>query len=462
MKRSNIQCYGSVCCSDTTITKKKGDTMAPQCPIFIICLMLIPSNMGLRIINYNSKNNFNIQGRVIERIASVDCPREESTNLNNLGVKEFDECFINSVFIKNVNLATNQLKKIPIKLFDCVQNLECVNVAFNRIPDEELFKFSHQNLKTLILGYQDNQNNTMPFGSLSSQMQTGYFPNLEDLHLDGLGLLIYNLKYRNMFPQLKTLYITDNNITIVNTDFLWNLPSTLTNLHLERNRLKTVNLLAVKSLESLYLDNNPYLKTLRFGDITTLSLRRCFLSSSLVNDFINDVHQSLKVLDLSENYLKEVPENLFVNAKRLDILSLSNNLITTVPDIKGLSFLTKLSLSHNSVNRVENLISSSLEVLNLNHNEISLIIEATFSGLPSLKVLDLSENQLESLPFEWAYGLHKLESLNLDSNKFATFADISVASVTDLRHLYVGRNCFDEIRETELQQVPEDCTIYVL
>ncbi|XP_033332768.2 osteomodulin [Megalopta genalis] len=436
--------------------------MAPHCPIFIICLMLIPSNMGFRIINYNSKNNFDIQGRVVERIPSVDCPREESVNLNNLGVTEFEECFVNSAFIKNVNLATNQLKKIPTKLFDCVQNLECVNVAFNRIPDEELFNVSHHNLKTLILGYQDNQNNAMPFGFLSSQMQTGYFPNLEDLHLDGLGFSIYNLKYKNMFPQLKTLYITDNNITFVNTDFLWKLPSTLTNLHVEKNRLKTVDLFAVKSLKSLYLDDNPYLKTLRFGDITILSLRRCNLSSSSVNYFINDVQQSLKVLDLSENYLTKVPENLFVNGKRIDILSLSNNLITTVPDIKGLSFLTKLSLSHNSVNRVENLISSSLEVLNLKHNKISLIIEATFSGLPSLKVLDLSENQLESLPFEWAYGLHKLESLNLDSNKFATFADISVASVTDLRHLYVGRNRFDEIRETELQQVPEDCTIYVL
>ena len=143
---------------------------------------------------------------------------------------------------------------------------------------------------------------------------------------------------------------------------------------------------------------------------------------------------SLRVLSISQNHLKHLPEELLypmpaleqlllggkTNAKGLRIFQ--GNELETFPQklLEHSPHLRVLDVSENNLREIPEdgfAGNQRLEILDLQSNSISELAAKTFAGLNNLRRLDLQKNQLTQLPPDLLAGLDNLQSLNLNDNE---------------------------------------------
>ncbi|XP_041010964.1 receptor protein kinase-like protein At4g34220 [Juglans microcarpa x Juglans regia] len=153
--------------------------------------------------------------------------------------------------------------------------------------------------------------------------------------------------------------------------------------------------------------------------VTSLALPNSQLLGSIVADI--GMIQYLRHLDLSGNFFNGSLPNSIFNASELQVISLSNNVISgELPAelIGGLRSLQLLNLSENALagNIPQNLTAlQNLTVVSLRSNYFSGSVP---NGFNSVEVLDLSSNLLNgSLPV--GFGGESLRYLNLSYNKIS-------------------------------------------
>lgn len=155
--------------------------------------------------------------------------------------------------------------------------------------------------------------------------------------------------------------------------------------------------------------------------------------------------QSLRALDLSNNYLESLHPSLFDGLKSLEYLSLSGNSIVYIErnTFQALTNLKTLKLNNNllrsinaewfsnislslrdldlSGNKIPSIESNDLthvrhiERLNLSKNNISQFVTRCFYN-SSVRELDLSHNQIPEVPLSPINSLYQLTILNLNNN----------------------------------------------
>ncbi|KAJ8285580.1 hypothetical protein GJAV_G00028450 [Gymnothorax javanicus] len=158
--------------------------------------------------------------------------------------------------------------------------------------------------------------------------------------------------------QTETLFLSDNQLTVVPSRAFWNLTS-ITFLDLSKN--------------NLFLKND----TLAFiGNLLSL--------------------------DLSENGIKIIPTEIFQATPKLVWLNLAKNQLKSLSNdiMRNLDYLTYLDLSSNFINLQNNTFEglSSLNTLILSGNRIFNLPSMVFYMLSQLQILDLSNNNLTYLP----------------------------------------------------------------
>ena len=124
--------------------------------------------------------------------------------------------------------------------------------------------------------------------------------------------------------------------------------------------------------------------------------------------------KSLTRLELQENSLESVPEFLFSKMLSLQTINLSHNRIKKLPDIKKWStFLGNLDLSYNKMELFPKEVSGiSLKMLNLAHNNFDEV-PLGVCKIKTLEHLDLRGNEdIHELPSEMG-RLTKLSTLSL-------------------------------------------------
>jgi len=157
---------------------------------------------------------------------------------------------------------------------------------------------------------------------------------------------------------------------------------------------------------------------------------------ALPNNF--DQLFSVSVLDLSFNKFKVVPDVL-CQLHQLQELFLQHNEITVVPDALGMELhkLNALYLQHNRLTELPiGVCSSSLEILNVDHNQIQEFPEQ-LEQMKNLKQLHASCNTLESFPSA-LLKLCNLEELYLSNNNIKMITEI--CSMTSLKQLHLANN----------------------
>ncbi|XP_015439684.1 PREDICTED: leucine-rich repeats and immunoglobulin-like domains protein 2 [Dufourea novaeangliae] len=405
---------------------------------------------------------------VIKRLSSDSCGGQESIRLSGVGLDEIPKNFVISNAIKRINLENNELVDIPTGMFDDVQQLECLNLAWNKIPLQRFFDFKHDGLKTLILDHQKNFTG-LNFYFLDSHNTQSWkmrpnLPKLENLHMNGMYSYEYYKQFNNSFLSLRKLYLTDNRLKSHDmANIFATLPVNVESLHLERNKISTVDLQWFGNLDSLHLDENPLSDiSIKSNALKLLSLKNC--SFYALTEYLFTIFApSLQILDLSSNQIKTINSNVFSNMPVLEVLSLDRNTLSTIPYLRSLERLERLSLAYNQIEQVTaSMLPGTLRRLDLQGNRISNIDEDTFASLGYLEELDLSHNELRVLPAGWSMNLEMLTYLNVKANQLNNISDMSIEFLTNLKELYIKDNQITSIDLPALQLVPEGCTVYVV
>lgn len=174
-------------------------------------------------------------------------------------------------------------------------------------------------------------------------------------------------------------------------------------------------------------------------------------SYSVLNLSHNEIHSFsryhikpyIRYLDLSHNKIQQLDTRIKTNGfVSLKVLNLSFNYISHVPEeaFHGLTFLTSLDLSHNNITSIHNESLSGvlwLETLNLSCNKIA-VFEANIPIV--LRYLDLSSN----LVFAIRTNIQQLQTFDVRCN---IFLFISVNEFNAAGEIFSGGNHLDCYRK---------------
>ncbi|MBY0579393.1 MAG: leucine-rich repeat-containing serine/threonine-protein kinase [Burkholderiales bacterium] len=162
---------------------------------------------------------------------------------------------------------------------------------------------------------------------------------------------------------------------------------------------------------------------------------------------IYDLADTLEILDLSGNALSSLPDDL-PRLHRLRVIFCSNNRFTHVPEVLGAC--PQLSMVGFKANRIRHLPSASLPAalrwLILTDNQLCEL-PAALGSCARLQKLMLAGNRLQRLPDEMA-ACHELELLRISANRFASLPEC-VLSLPRLAWLAFAGNPFSDVCEAE-------------
>lgn len=174
---------------------------------------------------------------------------------------------------------------------------------------------------------------------------------------------------------------------------------------------------------------------------TILDISRCNLLEIPFSEFDHDP-EALQEIDLSYNKIEEL-DPILMRCRNVRILNLSDNNLREINDQLAIAFknLRILNLAHNRFESIPTLIGRTfehLQSLDLSNNPIGKILDGTITEVLTLKELRLNSCNLNFLPANIA-KLTNLESLELRENNLETLP-VTIKLLTKLKLLDIGRN----------------------
>ncbi|MBL0016761.1 MAG: leucine-rich repeat domain-containing protein [Bacteroidetes bacterium] len=171
-----------------------------------------------------------------------------------------------------------------------------------------------------------------------------------------------------------------------------------------------------------------------------------FLSGRGLTDFPTEIFQlvNLKVLDLSQNLLRQLPAQIGY-LSQLQTLNLRNNQLRQIPaEIGQLMHLQRLDLDENQLAELPQELTECQSIRTLQLNDNSFRHWPANALHPQLENLTLGLNQLLEVP-ESIRHLTRLKYLDLRSNR--------------LQHLPVALALLDEMEQIQLKGNPLHLTV---
>lgn len=277
---------------------------------------------------------------------------------------------------------------------------------------------------------------------------------------NGIEKIQKNLFSMDNFISLQKLYLSNNYLEKLDGEIFEPLENNLIVLDISSNLIKELPeeiFGKLTKLEVLDLSNNK-LTSLKENIFKNLNeLKKLSVSTNLLqNGFPENIFSNIKnleYLNISNNNLSELPEKIFENLTKLIELRISSNKIESFGDhFKNLSSLEKLYLSHNLLKSIDilNLNTIKLKNLDLSHNKIKDIDESNGGKLnKKLEILNLFFNQIECAKFK---DFSSLEVLNLSSNKLTILEFICWSQNGSLKSLKLNNNKISSLKQIMLNK----------
>ncbi|XP_013388431.1 leucine-rich repeat protein SHOC-2 [Lingula anatina] len=430
--------------------------------------------------------------------SSSDGTQNKTTlSLNSLDLKVIPTTVLKLSFLTHLYLDYNDITHLPDNLGQCLTSLELISLIGNQLSSlpesvgemtklEQIFLNENQITqlpaslsglqKLKVLNFIGNELTSLPddFGHLISLEQVYGEENRLRLLPDSICSL-GELQVLDLFGN-KIKSLPDNigqliNLQVLNLreNALLSLPSSfkdlcsLKQLDLSYNSLQYLpeDFLSSHSLVKLYVDKNelkccpPWISDM--PNLEELSLKSNLLSGQSLSDSFGDNCKKLKVLRLSGNFMKKLPDSLgqlqnleYIHCGSfLDELERGNfqngNHLQYLPDNFGwLTKLTEVRFDENHLHALPENIGGliSLRFLDLGQNILRVLPES-FGQLQSLEVCLLSRNQIQILPESFG-NLTSLIEFRVDNNLLARLPE-SFCKLTQLKTLDLFHNRLEVI-----------------
>ncbi|XP_034943709.1 protein artichoke-like [Chelonus insularis] len=189
-----------------------------------------------------------------------------------------------------------------------------------------------------------------------------------------------------------------------------------------------------------------------------LYLRGNRITSVLTDVWLDELFPNITHLYLSDNQISKTNFMKYVPSS-LTHLYLDKNNIEKIENVP-LNTLEVLNVDYNNINQLCGLTSKdckgiklidaiNLKVLSVSQSRLEQIDQDAFSNVTKLEYLDLSHNSLQKINKTIFEPLVNLSSLRLDSNQFQVLPDFE--SLTNLSHLSFQDNKIESIDEFDFK-----------
>lgn len=237
----------------------------------------------------------------------------------------------------DLNLSYNNFQLMPQCLIDGMHLVAKLDLSHNKLLDIGKKPFCVQRLVTLNVGY----------NSLLTSLPNWLW-SIECISLKSLDISFTNCLENIEFDPYLRMYGIGNHLEYLDAS------------DTNSNVLKLDFIRHLKNLKTLVLDNKgtiislqnwfttvPLVFNCRFKSITNLSLRNVNLST--IGEKLYFYLPNLQMLNLSENYIVQLPDTLS-KLTNLEVCDFSNNTIVLIPEcFKSLKNLKRLVLNNNWV-----------------------------------------------------------------------------------------------------------------
>ncbi|KAF6214050.1 hypothetical protein GE061_011780 [Apolygus lucorum] len=349
---------------------------------------------------------------------------------------------LSSIWLDNNNMKTETVQSLILSLAKSSPKFYEVHIGSNYFSDPNIIlntiastnisivDISNSHIFTLIPEYIPTSPSIrfLDFsGTLASSFEMDYFttkklPNVEFLYLAHNRLL--DRHFAINLPKLKVLDLSDNcnlhacTSLIVDGSFMLNESTNLEVLNLNSNSIYSVTIPLLKGLFSL--------RELR---LSNASLQHIEIGA------FSDLH-NLEILDLSNNILtrnSEINNMTFKGLSKLANLYLDQAGLTCLEDsntFQHTPLLRLLSLKQNTFLELHPTLLTPLKELNfldLSQNSFQNWDRRIFQGNPNLQQVDLSYNQISAFSAAMLEDLSGLSSLDLAENSLSCeCSDVSI------------------------------------
>lgn len=348
--------------------------------------------------------------------------------------------------LKELHLIDNNLTVIDVNVFNNTPNLKTLKVCENDVENLSDIPVCYlmANLKTLVLsanrikqvdsnaflceftdviGFELNDFNHHVNSNVAKYMNTPSSPST----IDSIDLSFNEIpELHNVFElleNLKRINLESNRLTLIRNGDFGSL-SALQMLNLRNNTITTIEKSAFQhtaKLIDLNLEYNNLSKLFLMQSTLLKNLNLAynkFTCNSLAN--LNTLN-SLRILNLSNNFLSDGCVEIFPNFLKVQELNLSNNKLKLVDGLFRNYFdLIWLNLANNRLSSLPNGIfhdAINVKYIDLSQNQIKLLNDATFASTIRLQTLNLSNNLLQNLQFTLVEPLKNLQVLDISGNQ---------------------------------------------
>ena len=359
---------------------------------------------SLKLSNTNASLISNIDFNLFQQLEEIDL----SDNLNiNVNLK-------NLRFLTKLNLKNTKIS--DFSFLNNLKNIEELDISNNKISSvissENFFRLKFLKISNIT----DNDNNLYRFYSKSAYIDImihldASFNNISSI--DGIKSLI-NLKYLDLNNNIidTKLYDQFNFYKFKQLEFI-NLNKSLAK-SMNYFELMFANTLEHAIISSIDLKIFPkFCKSEKYEEVYSVTSNAIDINLSC----------KLKKLFFDKNKLVKLNYKDLMDLESLEYLNLDSNNISLIENkaFKNSIKLETLILSNNQLDMVNNSNElfnylSSLKNLNLSSNKIEILQKDTFSELLKLEVIDLSYNKLYRIKEDSFRGLVSLNDLYLYGN----------------------------------------------
>lgn len=407
-----------------------------------------------------AKNRF---GRRMEELANQlkGYPNLSRLNLSNNSIETFPESFFTSTKFTELSVSENKLKELnlqdsTIESLDSSQNhliempllsnyTKSLNVSANSIQSligdfDNLINLNismnglstigddakFMNLKTLDIS-RNNLSNLPDISKITPNLETLDCSHNKLVELANLpkSLKDLNARYNNLesLPDLNSIcpILTTLNLSFNKISSIPLLPATLVNFLGFENEIVKFEPVEAPDLQRVLIGHNHLIE---IPQITSNSLKEYNISfNKLISIDQNCIPDSIEALDVSNNYITEIPEELF-KFNMLKILYIHNNQIQRIPKSIESSNIKKINISMNLLRELPDNLPHSLQLLNVSFCKLTSLPQS-LETLEHLNEIVISHNEIDNIPL-----IPNLKVFRATHNKFASLPNFSYSIET--------------------------------